>query len=376
MGECELELSDIGHVSAQFSGPRVPEFLRLLPVAFHRVAAVEGGRRDGTPRRAVYQQAGAAEALEFLERRQDRILVELDCAVRLVARNPDPCRPYTRAIARLVVAVQDSYLPLFDLLHIAAEPLRRLAAKLIRLVRRGAHRVFRFIGGSDDAATGLPVHQQRYADVALNVLEFAHQVIADIGNSVVDRRGLRLNCRRACMHSTHPLASGQHPGGAAEQPPASSGRATDSMHVSQRKWIVRRVENMDSDVLDVDTARERIVDLTDPVRKFCADRGDGLLNVFVPHATAGVAIIETGAGSDDDLVDTLERLLPRDDRYRHAHGSPGHGADHVLPALVAPSVTVSVQGGRPPLGTWQSVVLVDLNSDNPQRQVRLSFLDA
>jgi secondary thiamine-phosphate synthase enzyme len=116
--------------------------------------------------------------------------------------------------------------------------------------------------------------------------------------------------------------------------------------------------------------------LTDPVRKFCADHGDGLLNVFVPHATAGVAIIETGAGSDDDVVDTLERLLPRDDRYRHAHGSPGHGADHVLPALVTPSVTVPVQGGEPLLGTWQSVVLVDLNRDNSQRQVRLSFLDA
>jgi secondary thiamine-phosphate synthase enzyme len=133
---------------------------------------------------------------------------------------------------------------------------------------------------------------------------------------------------------------------------------------------------MDSDVLDIDTARERIVDLTDRVRKFCADHGDGLLNVFVPHATAGVAIIETGAGSDDDVVDTLERLLPRDDRYRHAHGSPGHGADHVLPALVTPSVTVPVQGGQPLLGTWQSVVLVDLNRDNSQRQVRLSFLDA
>ena len=82
------------------------------------------------------------------------------------------------------------------------------------------------------------------------------------------------------------------------------------------------------------------------MRSFCAGRRDGLCNVFVPHATAGVAIIETGAGSDDDLVDTLERLLPRDDRYRHAHGSPGHGADHVLPALVSPSVTVPVQGGR------------------------------
>lgn len=133
---------------------------------------------------------------------------------------------------------------------------------------------------------------------------------------------------------------------------------------------------MDTDVLDVDTARRRIVDLTDEVRRFCGDHGDGLCNIFVPHATAGVAIIETGSGSDDDLVDTLEALLPRDDRYRHAHGSPGHGADHVLPALVAPSVTVPVQGGRPLLGTWQSVVLVDLNRDNPKRSVRLSFLGA
>jgi secondary thiamine-phosphate synthase enzyme len=134
--------------------------------------------------------------------------------------------------------------------------------------------------------------------------------------------------------------------------------------------------NVDTDVLDVDTAKRRIVDLTDAVRAFCRDRSDGLCNVFVPHATAGVAIIETGAGSDDDLVDTLERLLPRDDRYRHAHGSPGHGADHVLPALVSPSVTLPVQGGRPLLGTWQSVVLVDLNSDNPQRNVRLSFISS
>lgn len=132
---------------------------------------------------------------------------------------------------------------------------------------------------------------------------------------------------------------------------------------------------MDTDVLDVDTARRRIVDLTDAVRGFCASRGDGLCNVFVPHATAGVAIIETGAGSDRDLVDALERLLPRDDRYRHAHGSPGHGADHVLPALVAPSLTVPVAGGEPLLGTWQSVVLVDLNRDNPRRSVRLSFVE-
>lgn len=133
---------------------------------------------------------------------------------------------------------------------------------------------------------------------------------------------------------------------------------------------------MDTDVIDVDTSRRRIVDLTDAVRRFCGTHHDGLCNVFVPHATAGVAIIETGAGSDDDLLDTLERLLPRDDRYRHSHGSFGHGADHVLPALVSPSVTVPVQAGRPLLGTWQSVVLVDLNRDNPQRNVRLSFLGA
>src|ERR1700755_2580554 len=133
---------------------------------------------------------------------------------------------------------------------------------------------------------------------------------------------------------------------------------------------------MDSDVLEIDSSRRRIVHLTAEVRGFCASHDDGLCNVFVPHATAGVAIIETGAGSDDDLIDTRERLRPRDERYRHTHGSPGHGADHVLPAIVAPSVTVPVQDGEPLLGTWQSVVLVDLNRDNPRRSVRLSFLSA
>jgi secondary thiamine-phosphate synthase enzyme len=132
---------------------------------------------------------------------------------------------------------------------------------------------------------------------------------------------------------------------------------------------------VNTDVLDVDTARRRTVDLTESVRAFCFPRGDGLCNVFVPHATAGVAIIETGAGSDDDLVDTLERLLPRDDRYRHAHGSYGHGADHVMPAIVAPSITLPVQAGELLLGTWQSVVLVDLNRDNPRRSVRLTFIN-
>jgi secondary thiamine-phosphate synthase enzyme len=131
---------------------------------------------------------------------------------------------------------------------------------------------------------------------------------------------------------------------------------------------------MDTTVLDVDTSRRRVVDLTDDVRAFCRARGDGLVNVFAPHATAGVAIMETGARSDDDLVDALERLLPRDDRYRHAHGSPGHGADHVLPAIVAPTLVVPVQRGDLLLGVWQSVVLVDLNRDNPRREVRLSFL--
>jgi secondary thiamine-phosphate synthase enzyme len=131
---------------------------------------------------------------------------------------------------------------------------------------------------------------------------------------------------------------------------------------------------MDTHVLEIDTSARRTVDLTDRVRGFCGGRGDGLCNVFVPHATAGVAVIETGAGSDADLVDTLERLLPRDDCYRHAHGSPGHGADHVLPGIVSPSVTLPVAGGQLLLGTWQSVVLVDLNRDNPRRSVRLSFL--
>jgi len=109
---------------------------------------------------------------------------------------------------------------------------------------------------------------------------------------------------------------------------------------------------------------------------FCAEGGDGLVNVFVPHATAGLAIMEVGARSEVDLLAMLERLLPRDARYRHAHGSPGHGADHLLPALVSPSVTLPVLGGRLALGTWQSLVLVDLNVDNPRRHVRFTFLPA
>ena len=128
--------------------------------------------------------------------------------------------------------------------------------------------------------------------------------------------------------------------------------------------------------LTVDASRERIVDLTAELERFCAGLGDGLVNVFVPHATAGVALMETGSRSEGDLVAALERLLPRDGRYQHAHGSPGHGADHLLPALVSPSVTLPVLGGRVALGTWQSVVLVDLNVDNPERHVRFSFVPA
>lgn len=116
-----------------------------------------------------------------------------------------------------------------------------------------------------------------------------------------------------------------------------------------------------------------VTDLTAEAERFCASRGDGLLNVFVPHATAGLALIETGAGSDLDLATTLEALLPRDDRYTHRHGSHGHGADHVLPAIVSPSLVIPVVDGHMTLGVWQSIVLVDTNGDNPDRTVRLSF---
>jgi secondary thiamine-phosphate synthase enzyme len=123
-------------------------------------------------------------------------------------------------------------------------------------------------------------------------------------------------------------------------------------------------------------SRQAVHDLTPECRSFVAGRGDGLLHVFVPHATAGVAVLELGAGSDDDLLAALRDLLPPDDRWRHRHGTPGHGRDHVLPALVTPFATLPVVDGRIALGTWQSVALVDLNVDNPERSVRLSFLPA
>lgn len=121
--------------------------------------------------------------------------------------------------------------------------------------------------------------------------------------------------------------------------------------------------------------RETVHDITAECERFAASAGgDGLLHVFVPHATAGVAIIELGSGSDDDLLAALGDLLPADGRWRHAHGSPGHGRSHVMPAIVPPFATLPVAGGRLALGTWQSVALVDLNIDNPDRQVRLSFI--
>ncbi len=131
---------------------------------------------------------------------------------------------------------------------------------------------------------------------------------------------------------------------------------------------------MMSTELSLDTSGRHVVDITAGVVEFCRPLGDGLLSVFVPHATAGVALMETGSGSEADLEEALDRLLPRDDRWRHRHGGAGHGADHVLPAFVSPSLVIPVDGGRPLLGTWQSVVLVDLNDDNPRRRVRLSFL--
>jgi secondary thiamine-phosphate synthase enzyme len=127
--------------------------------------------------------------------------------------------------------------------------------------------------------------------------------------------------------------------------------------------------------LSVRTGTEAsLTDLTADCTRFVEGEGDGLLSVFVPHATAGVVVVELGAGSDVDVLEALDRLLPRDDRWVHRHGTPGHGADHVLPLIASPSLTVPVVDGRLALGTWQSIALLDPNRDNPTRTVRLSFL--
>ena len=132
---------------------------------------------------------------------------------------------------------------------------------------------------------------------------------------------------------------------------------------------------MRSETVRIRTGNQAVVhDLTSTCAQFVRDEGDGLLNVFVPHATAGIAILETGAGSDDDLLTAVDSMLPRDNRWVHRHGSRGHGRDHVLPAFIAPSIIVPVVGGEMQLGTWQSVCLVDTNVDNAEREVRLSFV--
>jgi secondary thiamine-phosphate synthase enzyme len=132
---------------------------------------------------------------------------------------------------------------------------------------------------------------------------------------------------------------------------------------------------METTIIEVESgASAGTVELTPQAAHFVSGKGDGLLSVFAQHATAGIAVVETGAGSDTDLIDHLDTLFPRDDRWLHRHGSPGHGADHVIPAFVAPSVVIPVVDGRMTLGTWQSVVLVDPNRDNRTRRVRLSFI--
>lgn len=137
------------------------------------------------------------------------------------------------------------------------------------------------------------------------------------------------------------------------------------------------IPDMYSEEFRINTgSREVVHDLTEQCTRFLseADTSDGLLHVWVPHATAGLAVIETGAGSDDDLLTALGDLLPKDNRWQHRHGSPGHGRDHVLPAFLPPYASVPVFDGRMALGTWQSICLVDTNVDNPVRTVRLSFL--
>jgi secondary thiamine-phosphate synthase enzyme len=133
---------------------------------------------------------------------------------------------------------------------------------------------------------------------------------------------------------------------------------------------------MKTQTFRIHTSGRRVVDLTEQVRSFAAGSGDGLVHVFAPHATAGVALMETGSGSEGDLEELLSRTFPRDDRYAHAHGSLGHGGDHLLPVFVAPSLVLPVLGGIVQLGTWQSVVLVDPNRENDERTVRLSFVPA
>jgi secondary thiamine-phosphate synthase enzyme len=128
---------------------------------------------------------------------------------------------------------------------------------------------------------------------------------------------------------------------------------------------------------EVDTGGRLVTDITERVGSFAREAGgDGLLHLFLPHATAGLALMETGSGSEADLQEAIGRLLPRDDRYRHRHGSTGHGGDHLLPVFVIASLTLAVEAGRVVLGTWQSIVIVDPNRENNRRTVQLRFVEA
>jgi secondary thiamine-phosphate synthase enzyme len=131
---------------------------------------------------------------------------------------------------------------------------------------------------------------------------------------------------------------------------------------------------VDSAEISLRTGTQLVTDVTAEVTAFCRSRGDGLVSIFLPHATAGLALLETGSGTEEDLAEVVDRVLPPDSRWHHGHGSLGHGRDHVLPAFVSPSLVLPVAAGRPQLGTWQSVVVVDPNRDNPDRRLRLSFL--
>jgi secondary thiamine-phosphate synthase enzyme len=145
--------------------------------------------------------------------------------------------------------------------------------------------------------------------------------------------------------------------------------------ISTTRTTTTKLPAVHTEEITIDTGGRRVVDITGEVQRFAGNAGgEGLLNVFLPHATAGLALMETGSGSEEDLEAVLEQLLPRDDRYRHRHGSTGHGGDHLLPVLVSSSLTLPVEGGHLALGTWQSVVIVDPNRENNQRRVRLSFL--
>lgn len=131
---------------------------------------------------------------------------------------------------------------------------------------------------------------------------------------------------------------------------------------------------MESRTINIETGSRLVTDVTRQVLDACRGKGDGLVNLFVPHATCGLALMETGSGSEQDLAGVLDEVLPPTDRYRHRHGSTGHGRDHVLPAFISPSLSLPVLGGEPQLGTWQSVVIVDTNTDNRTRTLRISFV--